>query len=236
MPRKILRSPSSPVIQFIEYHQPALDSGRYHVRVEQVLDAVAGKIPGPQAWTRELAFAVVGERFSTLAPHELSAVFPARDSLGDHQNVLPHITLRRSTLPWERAPNDEDDLLPWLALLVVRDSDFATEADGPRVQVMSLGQLRTDESAKFPRPFDYEPGQSADDDVTVVDIPKPLLASILPTKRALGYPRAAAQGRRRRSARRAARHRDQQSAPHGRRRQHRLSGLGRGPLWHRRPG
>ncbi len=42
-----------------------------------------------------------GERFS-LADDDVVAVFPPSGSLGDHADVLSHIILRRSTLPWER--------------------------------------------------------------------------------------------------------------------------------------
>lgn len=48
-------------------------------------------------------FSVAGERFD-LKPKDIHAVFPPAGSLGEHSNVLPHIILNRSTLPWERLP------------------------------------------------------------------------------------------------------------------------------------
>nr|NIM12078.1 hypothetical protein [Candidatus Aminicenantes bacterium]NIM82051.1 hypothetical protein [Candidatus Aminicenantes bacterium]NIN21449.1 hypothetical protein [Candidatus Aminicenantes bacterium]NIN45261.1 hypothetical protein [Candidatus Aminicenantes bacterium]NIN88078.1 hypothetical protein [Candidatus Aminicenantes bacterium] len=88
-------------IEFIQYHQPALKDGEYQIAVSQTI-AVNGRIPkdtefGPPVKT----FFVAGQRFH-LDPQDIHAVFPPDHSLGDHSNVLPHIVLNRSTLPWER--------------------------------------------------------------------------------------------------------------------------------------
>jgi hypothetical protein len=122
-------------VQFFEYHQPALEAGDYTVEVQQrvVLDGKEYLFP---PIPKVQHFSVRGPRFA-LDPQEILAVFPPHGSLGEHSNVLPHIILKRSTLPWERPVYEEARSIPWLALLlfdsdeqldgVINKSDFYTE-------------------------------------------------------------------------------------------------------------
>jgi hypothetical protein len=181
---KRFRNETAPVVEFIQHHQPALDSGTYRVDLEQAI--TGAKISEQALWTRRLTFVVQGERFSTLAPHEVSGVFPPEGSLGDHMNVLPHITLTRSTLPWERSPDNKHPEPPWLALLLFWESDFASKEDVPVPQPMTLRELMATTGAKFPD-TELEPGQDPSDGVTVIDVKKRLLDAVLPRKNELGY-------------------------------------------------
>ncbi|ATB44684.1 hypothetical protein [Corallococcus macrosporus] len=165
-------------VEFIQYHQPALESGVYRIRVEQDVSTTSGKIP-KTTYSREAAFAVVGERFTPLAAQDVAAVFPAEGSLGDHLNVLPHISFTRSTLPWERTADTHSRDAPWLVLLLLRDSDFASADEVPKLQTLTLGQLQG--TPRFPK-LELEPGQQDTDSVQVIDVKKRLLASLLPSK------------------------------------------------------
>ena len=51
-------------------------------------------------------------------------MFPPPGSLGEHSNVLPHIILKRSTLPWERQADPGDKNVPWLALLLFEEEEI----------------------------------------------------------------------------------------------------------------
>ncbi len=117
-----------------------------------------------------LSFAVLSERF-VLAPNEVHAVFPPDASMGDHSNVLPHVVLRRSTLPWERKTDANDDSTPWLALLVFHDGEVAEPKS------MSLGQAISG--------VQLERGQTNEDKVTVIEVEKGLLELIVPSAREL---------------------------------------------------
>src|SRR4028118_1324604 len=110
-------SSSAPTkIQFIEYHQPSLQTGKYNIQVTQTIES--SKVDNQNPFTTGLkTFYVAGERF-ILNPQDIHAVFPPAGSLGDHSNVLPHIILNRSTLPWERTINGSSTTLTcWLVLL-----------------------------------------------------------------------------------------------------------------------
>ena len=168
-------------IEFLQYEQPPLESGVYTVTVSQTVKVDGQARPVP---ARTLTFAVLGERFGPLAPELVAAVFPPDGSVGEHSNVLPHISLRRSTLPWERLPGQKDENLSWLALLLFRDSDFAGHKERSallKTQSLTLGQLKSPPAGagRFPS-IDLEPGQSPEDLVTVLDVRRDLLEAVLP--------------------------------------------------------
>ncbi len=169
-------------VEFVQYHRPPLKDGLYKIKVEQTIqtnETTAKKVPAT-TFSAERTFLVAGERFE-LKPEEIQAVFPPDGSLGEHSNVMPHVILTRSTLPWERsslesdAPGSRQDA-PWLALLLFDDGEE------PEPTVLTLGQLQeaADPKVKFPS-LELELGQQADDKVTVIDIPRSRLEKILPS-------------------------------------------------------
>jgi hypothetical protein len=172
------RTPSADArIEFVEFHQPPLESGTYEVSLEQTLESSKFS---EQRFTKQLTFVVTGERFGPLPPKEVGAVFPPVDSVGEHSNALPHITLHRSTLPWERLPGTTDENRSWLALLLLRESDFE-DAQKPRESTLTLSQLLATpaSTARFPR-LTLEPGQQPTDEVRVLDLQRKVLEAILP--------------------------------------------------------
>jgi hypothetical protein len=176
-------------VEFIQYHQPGLKDGVYKIRVAQEIHSnetgsAAQRVP-LSTFTEERTFAVRGERFS-LPPELIQAVFPADGSLGEHSNVLPHVILTRSTLPWERTPLAEEDAahedLPWLALLLFDDEEK------PEPSVITLGELRnpSGEAGKFPT-VGHEVGQTDKDKLTVIEVEKGLLQKLLPSTTGLAF-------------------------------------------------
>lgn len=173
-------------VEFIQYHQPYMESGEYRLKVEQTIEA-SGKV-NSQTFSREITFVVSGERFGPLSPTDIHAVFPPANTIGDHSNVLPHISLKRSTLPWERFPDSGkvDNNLTWLVLLLFRESDFAKESDKPQLQSLSVRELRATSTAKYPA-IDLEPGQHEEEQVNVIDVKRKYLQPLLPTKADLAF-------------------------------------------------
>ncbi|MEH2241461.1 hypothetical protein [Nostoc sp.] len=165
-------------VQFIEYQQPPLDSGTYQVTVEQTIKTKTSEKISEEKFSQVLDFVVTGHRFAALTVNDIYAVFPPAGNLGEHTNALPHITLKRGTLPWERSVNVNDSDLPWVALLLFRESEK------PTPQTIKLKDLKSTLSnvAKFPD-FANEPGQTEEDELTVIDVPKKLLAQIIPTQK-----------------------------------------------------
>jgi hypothetical protein len=161
-------------IRFLQNHLPGLTVGEYEITVEQEVKNT--KITSQKPFTTTpMKFSVRGDRFS-LKPTDVQAVFPPAGSLGDHANVLPHILLHRSTLPWERSADQKSAEPPWLALLLFY------EGEAPKPEIVRLKDIGGS-SAKFPT-FIKE-GESDDDKVTVIDLQRKVLAGILPSKEEL---------------------------------------------------
>jgi hypothetical protein len=122
-------------------------------------------------------FTVAGERFE-LKPTDVESVFPPDGNLGDHSNVLPHIILNRSTLPWERTVNDAaaKSGIPWLALLLF-DEDQKPEPK--TITAADLKPAKLPGEPHFPA-IDLEIAQQPDDPLTVIDVKKSLLETLLP--------------------------------------------------------
>lgn len=177
MPETTTTEPTK--IEFIQYHQPALKDGDYEITIQQEIKG--GEITTDNSFQITRKFSVGAERFD-LKPTDIHAVFPPDGSLGEHSNVLPHIILNRSTLPWERQSISNNNNTTWLALLLFE------ETENPESKIITLEILKDINSytAKFPN-FTLESGQYKDDKVIIIDVQKQLLEKILPTKEDLTY-------------------------------------------------
>jgi hypothetical protein len=184
---------SSPKIEFIQFHRPRLEDGDYEITVTQEIETTesASQTIPKSTFTRTQKFSVLGDRFS-LNPQDIHAVFPPAGSQGEHSNVLPHIILNRSTLPWERladtskknlSPNEN---LPWLALLLFDEDEKPTPKIFTLWDLTNISNNTNNCPAKFPQ-FDLETGQHDDDKVTVIDVKKEQLEAIMPTAQDLAY-------------------------------------------------
>jgi hypothetical protein len=167
-------------IEFIQFHKPPMIPGEYRITVTQEINIGGDQKPGFVA-TRN--FLVFGERFE-LKPEDIYAVFPPEGSLGDHSNVLPHVALNRSTLPWERKPwgaSGSGDA-PWLILLLF------DQEEQPETQVTTLGEIKGGMNGriKFPA-FTLEASQQDADKVAVIDVKKSVLQDIMPAPRDLPF-------------------------------------------------
>jgi len=167
------------LVKFLQFHQPTLAPGDYKIDVTQSV-----KITDPAGSTEFKAtrhFIVAGERFE-LKPTDVLGVFPPDGNLGEHSNVLPHVILNRSTLPWERTAEVREAGepkppagTPWLALLVF------DEDQKPKPQTMYARDLNSRPAGtKFPG-ITLESAQQPDDLLTVIDVPHSLLRKIMPT-------------------------------------------------------
>jgi hypothetical protein len=162
-------------LSFTDWHKPGLEPGDYSITVEQSVKA-GGKI-SPEVFSVTRQFSVLGPRFN-LDPQEVKDMFPPPGSLGEHSNVLPHIILKRSTLPWERqADPDSNKDVPWLALLLFEEQEIAAPG------TLMLRDLFSSWQPILAK----EKGDHDDDQITVIDVPKSLLARIIPTTDELKY-------------------------------------------------
>jgi len=173
--------PAKHELEFISHHLPPMSPGNYSVKLTQQVEQKGGnQLANYQAKTE---FVVQGARFR-LDPQDIESVFPPPGSLGEHSNCLPHVVLKRSTLPWERSSRRKaghgDRHPPWLALLLFDESDINPL---PQPQTVRLGQqLKADTDGGYWTwlQSNRERGQEDHDPIQVIDLPVGLLDKLLP--------------------------------------------------------
>ncbi len=160
---------------------PALTPGAYRIEVGTDVSLSGAELPDARRY-----FNVEGPRFR-LPPTEVAGVFPPRNATGPFMDALPHITLGRRTLPWERTADPQGVLTlpaagaggpaqptgkpPWLALLLFDDSEESqveVVPDQPVSDVLPATVLQV-----------LAPEQGARCDV--LEVEKNLLRSLLPS-------------------------------------------------------
>ena len=174
-------------LQILDYQKPGLESGSYRVKIGQSIKL--RDEDNLRFEEKEFCLHVTGDRFR-LGEDAVHACFPPEGSLGNYADVLPHISLSRSTLPWERSAYGNEDYEPWVALLVFDESELLS---GEVIeQSMPLGELirghkkvllpdQSEKKASFPM-LKLEPGQLESDQVDVINVKKSLLKNVLPSR------------------------------------------------------
>jgi hypothetical protein len=168
-------------VKFQQFHQPTLAAGDYQITIDQAVN-ITDHATAISAFRATKDFTVASERFD-LNPTDVLGVFPPDGNLGEHLNVLPHIILNRSTLPWERtaevrnAPRPKGEAAtPWLALLLF------DEDQKPKATIVKASDLTTPPPAGTKCPvITLEKAQQPTDMLTVIDVPHDLLKQIMPT-------------------------------------------------------
>ena len=179
-------------IRFVENVVSALPAGDYEVLVGQHVanSSGSGDNPFDELYLNRHRFRVEGPRFR-LDADAVRSVFPPPDSQGEYEGVVPHVVLERMTLPWERSagPPGSNDGAPWLALLVLEDSDPGAPAAPPsgvspwQAQTSTVASLH---AAALPQGWLSYPGFSLeswerdDEACEVLDLPVALWQAIAP--------------------------------------------------------
>ena len=127
-----------------------------------------------------------------LTPADIAGVYPAPGSDDSPDEFLPHIALKRRTLPWERTGPAAG--APWLALLVVKESDFKSGArstsPAATLTALTLKDLKTKDLTTYNRLHGNLPtGLKLPDstELQVTFISNGLLKKILPLKTELKW-------------------------------------------------
>jgi hypothetical protein len=107
--------------------RPGFQAGTYQADLDQNFTGGGGasgvNVPSDMSVdTVSKFFEVTAPRFA-LPGTEIHSVFPPNNAVGPFHNNLPHIALKRRTLPWERAGDETRTDLPWLALVILTDGE-----------------------------------------------------------------------------------------------------------------
>ena len=134
---------SDPLVRLFDKCVPVVPAGgTIDLGVTQTLDDGAERLSPTGAGT--VKFVVEGPRLR-LSPDDIAGVYPAPGSEESPDEFLPHVTLKRRTLPWERAGSAAGT--PWVALIVLKESELAytmQKANKPGTYVHLLVLNRTE--------------------------------------------------------------------------------------------
>ncbi len=179
-------------ITFLDSIQPRATAAVYTVRAEHTLTENGQPVDADDKLpTAVQKFEIRAARF-ILDESSVHAFYPAEGASGAYGSVLPHITLNRSFLPWERELRARADLgrAPWLALLVFGEGEIPDDPE-------ATGQSTTRTVAELRQPGPGILGPELSDqgiDPTIeasrcqmIDIPADLFTAVVPRENELHY-------------------------------------------------
>lgn len=159
-------------MQLYDGVSPTLKDGLHAITSTVVVDTNVASPDLNRALHRD--FVQIGGSALHLQPTEVLACHPPRNGTGAYSSELPHVVLRRRTLPLERfGPNNA----PWLALLVFEDSEVG----------FTTSSLPTVVGPAAAAAFNAEEPGATGKFVDSVQVHDPaLLRSVLPTPQEVG--------------------------------------------------
>ncbi|GAA2924149.1 hypothetical protein GCM10020221_20180 [Streptomyces thioluteus] len=173
-------------VQFIDSLVPQVTAGRYTLTAHQTLTRNGtrvdedGYLDGGASQDVE----VRAPRF-TLQPDWIHGTYPTPGATGLYDDVLPHITLDRPTLPWERDERAGGGPLPWLALLVFGEGELPGDPHClGQTDARTVEQLTGTEDGVVLPAFDPADPVTDDDQATVcrtVLVPRSVFHALAPT-------------------------------------------------------
>lgn len=107
---------TDPTIQFFDNFVPKLHAGKYKISVTQTLvDSSAAQVSTP--FTSSQEFIVKAPQYQIPAA-DVHMTFPPKNLSGRFEENLPHVVFNKKSLPWEQIFDENNENVPWIALLV----------------------------------------------------------------------------------------------------------------------
>jgi len=124
-------------IQFYDHYLPGLEAATYQIEVKHTID-----VPDADTYDVKQSVVVRAPQFS-LDPQLVHAVYPAAETQGQFEHVLPHVVLADRLLPWERKLVGLPTGTPWMALLVCSENELLPGDAGSntRTTTRTVGDL-----------------------------------------------------------------------------------------------
>jgi hypothetical protein len=165
------------ILKLQSFSRPPLKAGTYTLKSALInpganLKGMPGKFDG-----QPVKITVEAPRF-TLGLELFHSVYPLAGTTGDYQNTLPHIVLKRKTLPWERTADGDPNLgKPWLCLLLFS----STETDKYNVSEVKVKDFKSkDTNIKSPDIDLSNKERISDSKLKVIDVDLAFFKKIAP--------------------------------------------------------
>lgn len=168
---------------------PSLTGGVYTIAIHHEVEG--DRVPKQVLKGPARRFEVRAPRL-TLDSGLVQATYPVPGASGDLARVLPHVSLTRPTLPWEREPEPGSDH-PWLALLLLTDKELPPDpATGDVTRTRPVTEMESPYSVP-PEPgillpkLTSEPVRVGPDTCRTIDLPKDVFLAVVPRLDELPY-------------------------------------------------
>ncbi|WP_327227537.1 DNRLRE domain-containing protein [Streptomyces platensis] len=116
-------------VSFYDHLDPKATAGVYTITVEHRLTKDGRRVDADAELPKaEDSYEIRAAQF-VLDPSSVHATFPPAGAVGRYTHVLPHLTLSRAILPWERQLAGRAAKAPWLALLVFAAGELDDDPD-----------------------------------------------------------------------------------------------------------
>ncbi|UQI49635.1 hypothetical protein M1P56_17105 [Streptomyces sp. HU2014] len=177
-------------VAFHDFRRPEAPAGAYTLTAEHRLTKNGVRIDSPAIPATEQQFEIRAVRF-VLDPSSVHARYPAEGATGDFSRTLPHITLNRSILPWERLlkARSVPEQAPWLALMVFRAGELPDDPEGlGRTSTRTVDELRQPPAGTLgPELSDIGITPGIDSRCQSIDVPAGLFTALVPREEELHY-------------------------------------------------
>lgn len=182
-------------ITFVQSDLPPLKVAEYTMTITQTTNTEA-----PNTFRTSRNFAVTGKRFS-FQGDEISGIFPPDLGNGEYDGSLASVVFTRRTLPWERYLSEDDDELPWLAILLFDSNNKPVSMEATAKDLVKLNQPITvlgnetltgtgtlpADTLSYPKLEKLGYGESPDDKCSIIDIDLDTFNQVAPSKKDLYY-------------------------------------------------
>ncbi|ROS01701.1 hypothetical protein EDC56_2146 [Sinobacterium caligoides] len=111
-------------LQFIDYRKPQLEMGDYTFTTSHRYSSPDG-LEQYSDTLEELSIRVRCERVAINA-EDIYAQYPPKGETGEYSDTIPHIALKKPSLPWARSAYSDggEDYEPWLFLMLINQADI----------------------------------------------------------------------------------------------------------------
>lgn len=174
-------------VQFIDSLVPQVTAGRYTLTAHQTLTRNGTRVDddGYLDHGAEQDIEVRAPRF-TVQPDWIHGCYPTPGATGLYDDVLPHVTLDRATLPWERDEKANGAPLPWVALLVLGEGELPGDPHClGQTETKTVDQLTGTEAGVVLPAFDTQTDPIAPDDgpktCRTIRVPGSVFHAVAPT-------------------------------------------------------
>lgn len=154
-------------IRFSQMTVPPLEAGEYEIKVEQVTSLKV------DLGVEIVNVTVATERFN-ITKDQVYSVYPPENAVGDYSECLPHLVLKRRTLPWEIRLNEKRPEMPWMALLVLDETEAFSLVNA------SCKEALTPQHGVYVPKLKLETYEKPEAPCTYVEIPKVLFSELMP--------------------------------------------------------